>query len=206
MKTLSIVFCDNGKTVEHDVRDPEIARYLKVNDLNTGHLLKTCGSHIVNRQFFYRDTAASLDSEQLPDEGAQQPPVGGAPLDDKYKLVTVVSYDADTQFHQLQLSPEPQESPSSPTPSFSVDLGESDVGLASPRPTVCQTRSSPVSPGQKRKKLSCYKIVPLKVEQESLPSDATQLAPSDSKRAQFINIPLSAETTGCPGLRYQVVS
>ena len=49
--------------------------------------------------------------------------------------------------------------------------------------------------GKKRKKASCDEIVPLKVEQESLPSDAAQLAPNDSKRAQLINTPLSAETT-----------
>ena len=79
MKTLYIVFCDDGKTVEHQLTDPEIARYLKVNDLNTGDILKTCGPHIVNRQFFYRGTAASLDSEQLPDGGVQQLPVGGHP-------------------------------------------------------------------------------------------------------------------------------
>ena len=81
-ETLSIVSCDDGKTVEHQLTDPEIARYLKVNDLNTGQLLKTVGPHIVNRQFFYRGAVGSLDSEQLPDGGAQQSPVGGAPLDD----------------------------------------------------------------------------------------------------------------------------
>ena len=94
VKTLDIVLCDDGKTVEHQLTDPEIARYLKVNDLNTGLILKTCGPRIVNRQLFYRGTAGSLNSEQLPDWGAQQLPVGGAPLDDnvaKYKLVTVVS-------------------------------------------------------------------------------------------------------------------
>ena len=79
-KTLSIVFCDDGKTVEHQLTDPEIARYLKVNDLNTGDILKTCGPHIVNRQFFYRGAVGSLDSEQLPDGGAQQSPVGGGTL------------------------------------------------------------------------------------------------------------------------------
>ena len=76
-ETLSIVFCDDGKTVEHRLTDPEIARYLKVNDLNIGQLLKAVGPHIVNRQFFYRGAAGSLDSEQLPDGGAQQPPVWG---------------------------------------------------------------------------------------------------------------------------------
>ena len=140
VKTLSIVFCHDGHTVEPNVTDPEIARYLKVNDLNTGDILKTCGPHIVNRQFFYRGTAASLDSEQLPDGGVQQLPVGGAPLDDnvaKYELVTVVSYDADRQLHQLQIGPEPQESPSSPAPSLFVDLGKSDIRLASPRLSIC---------------------------------------------------------------------
>ena len=120
-------------------------------------------------------------------------------LDDdvaKYKLVTVVSYDADRQLHQLQLSPESQESPSSPAPSLLVDLGKSDVRLASPRLTVCQTRSSPVPSGQKRRKASCDEIVPLKVEQGSPMRNAAQLVSTDSKRAQIIPIPFSAETTG----------
>ena len=58
--------------------DQEIARYLKVNDLNTGQLLKAVGPHIVKRQFFYRSAVGSLDSEQLPDGGAQVPG-GGDP-------------------------------------------------------------------------------------------------------------------------------
>jgi hypothetical protein len=37
---------------------------------------------------------------------------------------------------------------------------------------------------------------PLTKEQRSLPNDATQLASNDSKRAQIIPIPFSAETTG----------
>ena len=78
VKTLDIVLCDDGKTVERDLRDPEIARYLRVNDLNTGQLLKAVGPHIVNRQFFYRSAVGSLDSEQLPDGGAQVPG-GGDP-------------------------------------------------------------------------------------------------------------------------------
>ena len=77
VETLSIVLCDDGKTVEHQLTDHEIARYLKVNDLNTGVILKRCGPHIVNRQFFYRGTVGSLDSDQLLDGGAQQPLVGG---------------------------------------------------------------------------------------------------------------------------------
>ena len=72
-------------------------------------------------------------------------------------------------------------------------MRESDVRLASPRPTVCQTRSSPAPSRQKRRKVSCG-IVPLKVEQGSLPNDAAQLASNDSKRAHFITIPFSAET------------
>jgi len=60
VKTLAIVLCDDGKTVEHQLTDPEIARYLRVNDLNTGHLLTTVGPHIVNRQFFYRGSALAL--------------------------------------------------------------------------------------------------------------------------------------------------
>ena len=114
----------------------------------------------------------------------------------KYKLVTVVNYEADRQLHQLQLSPEPQESPSSPAPSLLVDLGKSDVRLASPRLTVYQTRSSPVPSGQKRRKASCDEIVPLKVEQGSPTSDAAQLVSNDSKRAQITPIPFSVETTG----------
>ena len=82
MKTLDIVLCDDGKTVERDLRDPEIARYLKVNDLNTGQLLKAVGPHIVKRQFYYRGAIGNLESDQLPDGGVQQPLVGGAPLDD----------------------------------------------------------------------------------------------------------------------------
>ena len=81
-ETLSIVFCDDGKTVEHKLTSPEIARYLKVNDLNTGQLLKAVGPHIVKRQFYYRGAVGNLESDQLPDGGAQQPLVGGAPLDD----------------------------------------------------------------------------------------------------------------------------
>ena len=124
---------------------------------------------------------------------------GGAPLDDnvaKYQLVTVVSYDANTKFHQLQTGPEPQESPSSPAPPFSVDLGKSDIRLARPRLSTCQTRPSPVSPGQKRKQVSCDEIVPLNVEQGSPTRDAAQLTSTDSKRAQIIPIPFSVETTG----------
>ena len=79
VETLSTVSCDDGKTVVHQLTDHEIARYLKVNDLNTGVILKTCGPHIVNRQFFYRSAVGSLDSEQLPDGGAQQSPVWGHP-------------------------------------------------------------------------------------------------------------------------------
>ena len=45
----------------------------------------------------------------------------------------------------------------------------------------------------KQKKVSS-EAVPLTKEQRSLPNDATQLASNDSKRAHFINIPLSAET------------
>ena len=108
-------------------------------------------------------------------------------------MVTVVSYDAKTRLHKLRLSPDLQGSPPSPTLPFLVDLGESDVRLASLRPTVCQTRSSPVPTRQKRKKVLCEKV-PLKVEQESLPNDAAQLASNDSKRAHFIHIPFSAET------------
>ena len=77
-----------------------------------------------------------------------------------------------------------------------MDLGKSDVRLASPRLTVCQTRSSPVPSGQKRKKASCDEIVPLNVEQGSPTRDAAQLASTDSKRAQIIPIPFSVETTG----------
>ena len=77
-----------------------------------------------------------------------------------------------------------------------MDLGKSDVRLASPRLTVCQTRSSPVPSGQKRRKASCDEIVPLKVEQGSPTSDAAQLVSNDSKRAQFTPIPFSVETTG----------
>ena len=44
-----------------------------------------------------------------------------------------------------------------------------------------------------QKKVSS-EAVPLTKEQRSLPNDATQLASNDSKWAQFINIPLSAET------------
>ena len=77
-----------------------------------------------------------------------------------------------------------------------MDLGKSDVRLASPRLTVCQTRSSPVPSGQKRRKASCDEIVPLKVEQGSPTSDAAQLVSNDSKRAQITPIPFSVETTG----------
>ena len=90
----------------------------------------------MKRQFYYRGAVGNLESDQLPDGGAQQPLVGGAPLDDsvaKYQLVTVVSYDADRQIHQLQIGPESQDSPSSPTPSLSVDLGKSDIRLALPK-------------------------------------------------------------------------
>jgi len=197
--TLSFVSCDDGKTVEHQLTDHEIAHYLRVNDLNTGQLLKAVGPHIVNRQFFYRGAVGNLESDQLPDGGAQQPLVGGAPLDDnvaKYQLVTVVSYDADRQIHQLQISPESQESPSSPAPPHFVDLGKSDIRLARPRLSTCQTRSSSVPSGQKRKKASCDEIVPLNVEQGSPTKDAAQLASTDSKRAQIIPIPFSVETTG----------
>ena len=46
-----------------------------------------------------------------------------------------------------------------------------------------------------QKKVSS-EAVPLTKEQRSLPNDATQLASNDSKRAQIIPIPFSAETTG----------
>ena len=108
-------------------------------------------------------------------------------------LVTVVNYVANTRLHKLRLSPDPQGFPPSPSPPFSVDLGESDVRLASPRPTVCQTRSSPVPSRQKRRKVSCEKV-PLKVEQGSPPNDAARLASNDSKWAHFTNIPFSAES------------
>jgi hypothetical protein len=68
--------------------------------------------------------------------------------------------------------------------------------LALPRLSTCQTRPSPVSSGQKRKKASCDEIVPLNVEQGSPTRDAAQLASNDSKRAQIIPIPFSVETTG----------
>ena len=113
----------------------------------------------------------------------------------KYKLVTVVSYDANTKLHQLQISSESQDSPSSPAPPLSVDLGKSDIRLARPRLSTCQTRPSPASPGQKRK-ASCDEIVPLNVEQGSPTRDAAQLTSTDSKRAQIIPIPFSVETTG----------
>ena len=114
----------------------------------------------------------------------------------KYELVTVVSYDANTKFHQLQIGPESQKSPSSPTPPLFVDLGKSDIRLALPRLSTCQTCPSPFSPGQKRKKSSCDEIVPLNVEQGSPTRDAAQLVSTDSKRAQIIPIPFSVETTG----------
>lgn len=79
-ETLSIASFDDGKTVEHQLTDHEIARYLKVNDLNTGQLLKAVGPHIVNRQFFYRGAVGNLESDQLPDGGVQQPLVGGGTL------------------------------------------------------------------------------------------------------------------------------
>ena len=201
-ETLSIVFCDDGKTVEHKLTHPEITRYLKVNDLNTGQLLKAVGPHIVKRQFYYRGAVGNLESDQLPDGGAQQPLVGGAPLDDrvaKYQPVIVVNYDATTKLHQLQIDPESQDPPSSPTPSLSVDLGKSDIRLALPRlskKSTCQTCPSPFSTKQKRKKSSCDEVVPLKVEQGSPTRDAAQLVSTDSKRAQIIPIPFSVETTG----------
>ena len=77
-----------------------------------------------------------------------------------------------------------------------MDLGKSDIRLARPRLSTCQTRSSPVSPGQKRRKVSCDEIVPLNVEQGSPTRDAAQLASTDSKRAQITPIPFSVETTG----------
>ena len=72
--------CDDGKTVEHQLTDHEIARFLKVNDLNTGQLLKAVGPHIVKRQFYYRGAVGNLESDQLPDGGVQQPLVGGGTL------------------------------------------------------------------------------------------------------------------------------
>ena len=77
-----------------------------------------------------------------------------------------------------------------------MDLGKPDIRLARPRPSICQTRSSSVPSGQKRKKASCDEIVPLNVEQGSPTRDAAQLASTDSKRAQIIPIPFSVETTG----------
>ncbi len=74
-EVLSIIFFHDNKTVDHNVRpcDSSLPQSQRPQ-----HRLpsKTCSPHIVNRQFFYRGTAASLDSKQLPDMGVQQLPVG----------------------------------------------------------------------------------------------------------------------------------
>ena len=184
-KLLSITLVHDGKTVEHDVKDSAIASFLKVNDLNTGYLLRRAvlTSRIASSFSATLPLALTANSSRTWEFNSSRL---GSNLYSQMtmlpssNLVTVVNYVANTRLHKLRLSPDPQGFPPSPSPPFSVDLGESDVRLASPRPTVCQTRSSPVPSRQKRRKVSCEKV-PLKVEQGSPPNDAARLASNDSK-------------------------
>ena len=84
-------------------------KILKVNDVNAGVLLKTCGALAVGRCLFL---------------GYRKNPKETGDPEKKYLPATVIRYDAETQQHQLQL----------PSEKLSLDLSKTDVRLIQPPP------------------------------------------------------------------------
>ena len=128
---LSATFLSDGLSSDYFWDDQEMTRILKVNDVNTGDLFKTCGTHVIGRRLFYRD--ASVGAE-------------------KYLPALISGYDTTTQQHKLQLLPDQTEPPLPTTPAgspISVDLSKADVRLVRPPATgipVAATAVTPSSP------------------------------------------------------------
>jgi hypothetical protein len=113
----SATFFSDGLSSTYSWDDRETTKILKVNDINTGELLTTCGTHVIGRRLFIRD--ALVDPE-------------------KYLPALISGYDTTTRRHKLQLLPDQTEPLSPTTPMGSpifVDLSTADVRLVRPPAT-----------------------------------------------------------------------
>lgn len=127
-QTLSVTYFSDVVAADYQWDDPELTRILKVNDVNTGDLFKTCGTHVIGRRLFYR--GASVGTE-------------------KYLPALISGYDTTTQQHKLQLLPDQTDplSPTVPTGSpISVDLSKADVRLVRPPATDVPAAATAVTP------------------------------------------------------------
>ncbi|CAL6327613.1 unnamed protein product [Bathycoccus prasinos] len=128
-KKLSVTFFSDGESTDYSWDDQETTKILKVNDIKAGDLFKTCGSRVVGRRLFFRDTTD--DPEK------------------KYLSATVTGYDSETQQHQLQLHLDQPESPPSSDamgPHISVDLSKADILLVRLRVTDVPAAATPETP------------------------------------------------------------
>jgi len=93
---LSATFFSDGRPSAYSWDDRETTKILKVNDINTGELLTTYGTHVIGRSLFIRSDLADPE---------------------KYLPAKITGYDTTTRQHKLQLLPDQTEplSPTTPT-------------------------------------------------------------------------------------------